>query len=271
MVGRIGPGHLNQRLGRYRWPQEIQPLASAFDDMLARLEEGFVRLSQFSADLAHELRTPVTNLLGEAQVALSRERTPHEYREIIESNVMECEHLSGIIDNLLFLARAEAADGHIARSTFDAADAVTKIIALYETVAEEQRIKIHCSGTGEVYADPMLFERAVNNVVENAVRYTSPDGSIEVLIRPGATHCQLEVKDTGCGIADEHQPHVFDRFYRADRSRHSTGTGLGLSIVKSIMNLHAGSVAIVSQPGKGTTVTLAFPNKPCSDQVSAAR
>jgi two-component system heavy metal sensor histidine kinase CusS len=261
-LGRIGPGQLNKRLGQHSWPREIQPLAMAFDDMLARLEESFVRLSQFSANLAHELRTPVANLLGEAQVALSRERAPLEYREIIESNVMECERLSGIIDNLLFLARAEAAEENIQRTTFNAANAVAKIIALYETVAEEQRIKIYRTGAGEIYADPILFERAINNVIENAVRYTSPEGLIEVSIRASATHCQVEVKDNGCGIADEHQPHIFDRFYRADRSRHSTGTGLGLSIVKSIMDLHKGSVAIVSQPAKGTTLTLTFPNKP---------
>jgi two-component system heavy metal sensor histidine kinase CusS len=259
-VGRIGPGQLSKRLGHHNWPREIQPLASAFDDMLARLEESFVRLSQFSANLAHELRTPVANLLGEAQVALSRERAPQEYREIIESNVTECERLSGIIDNLLFVARAEAADGDIQRTKFNASNAVAKIIALYETVAEEHGIKIHCQGTAEVHADPMLFERAVNNVVENAVRYTPPGGTIQISITSTSASCQIEVTDTGCGIANEHQAHVFDRFYRADQSRHSIGTGLGLSIVKSIMTLHAGAVVIASKPEKGTTVTLSFPN-----------
>src|SRR5205814_8536456 len=125
-VERIGPAHLNEPLAPARWPRELQPLAVAFDNMLGRLEDSYRRLSQFSADLAHELRTPVANLLGEAQVTLSRTRGPEEYRQVIESNVAECERLSGIIDNLLFLARAEGAKEQINRSRFNARTAAEK-------------------------------------------------------------------------------------------------------------------------------------------------
>jgi two-component system heavy metal sensor histidine kinase CusS len=128
-VGRIGPTHLNERVAPTGWPRELQPLAVAFDEMLDRLENSFTRLSQFSADLAHELRTPVANLRGEAEVALTRPRTPDEYREVIESSVAECERLSGIIDSLLFLARAESAREPVELTTFDARAAVEKIAA----------------------------------------------------------------------------------------------------------------------------------------------
>src|SRR5207244_4521127 len=156
----IGPAHLNERVALAGWPRELQPLATTFDAMLARLEDSFKRLSQFSADLAHELRTPVTNIMGEAQVALTRERTPDEYREVIESTIAECERLSGIAENLLFVARADSARDPVERQLFDCRAAVAKVAAFYRTAAEDRHVAIHCTGDGEIYADPVLFERA---------------------------------------------------------------------------------------------------------------
>jgi two-component system, OmpR family, heavy metal sensor histidine kinase CusS len=259
---RIGPMHLNERLAPARWPPELQPLAVAFDEMLNRLEDSFRRLSQFSADLAHELRTPIANILGESQVALTRVRTQDEYREVIESSVAECERLSGIIDNLLFLARAEAADGHIQPTLFDGKAAVAKIASFYETVADEQQITISCTGEGNICADRMLFDRALSNLLENALRYTPKGGTILISIAAGAVQSEISVKDTGCGIAPEHVAHVFDRFYRADSSRSSEGAGLGLALVKSITDLHGGSATINSEVNRGTIVTITFPGKP---------
>jgi two-component system, OmpR family, heavy metal sensor histidine kinase CusS len=258
----IGPTHLNERVAPAGWPHELRPLAVAFDEMLDRLEDSFRRLSQFSADLAHELRTPIANILGESQVALTRTRTPDEYREVIESSVGECERLSGIIDNLLFLARAEAADGLIQRTSFDGKAAVAKIVAFYETIAEEQQITINCAGQGDVYADPMLFGRAVSNLVENALHHTSAGGTILISIAADAERSEISVKDTGCGIAAQHISRVFDRFYRADSSRSSQGAGLGLALVKSITHLHGGSATVNSEVSRGTIVTITFPNKP---------
>ena len=137
---------LKERIGSTGWPRELQPLAIAFDQMLERLDDSFTRLSQFSADLAHELRTPIANMLGEAQVALTRDRTAAEYRETIESTVAECERLSRIVDNLLFVARVDAAREPIARKRFDARAAVEKIAAFYQTVADDHHVTITCSG-----------------------------------------------------------------------------------------------------------------------------
>ena len=256
---RVGPKQLHQQVSPVGWPRELQPLAVAFDDMLHRLEDSFVRLSQFSADIAHELRTPIGNIRGEAEVALTRSRSPEEYREVIESTIAECQHLGHIVDNLLFLARTEAAEGHLERSAFDGRTAVEKIAAYHELIAEEQKLTIRCRGDGTFVADEMLFSRAVNNLVENAVHHTPAGGSIEISISNRGPHAEVSVKDTGAGIAPEHLPRVFDRFYRADSARSSDGVGLGLALVKSIMDLHGGSARIESTPGLGTSVTLSFP------------
>ena len=257
---RAGPKQLHERVTPVGWPRELQPLAVAFDEMLARLEDSFLRLSQFSADIAHELRTPIGNIRGEAEVALRRSRSPEEYHEVIESTIAECEHLGHIVDNLLFLARTEAAEGHLQRTSFNGRAAVEKIAAFHEPIAEEQRLTIRCAGEAAFVADEMLFERAVNNLVENAVRHTAAGGSIEITVANRGANSEVSVKDNGSGIAAEHLSRVFDRFYRADPARSSEGVGLGLALVKSIMDLHAGSPRIESEPGRGTTVTLSFPN-----------
>jgi two-component system heavy metal sensor histidine kinase CusS len=165
------------------------------------------------------------------------------------------------VDNLLFLARAEAAEGHIQRALFNGRAAVEKIAAFYEPIAEEHHTTITSAGEGEVSADPMLFGRAVSNLVENALRFTPAGGTIQISVGAGPAHSEISVKDTGCGIAAEHLPRVFDRFYRADSSRSSQGSGLGLALVKSIMNLHGGSALLTSELDRGTTVTLTFPNQ----------
>jgi two-component system heavy metal sensor histidine kinase CusS len=257
---RVGPKQLHQHVGTVDWPRELQPLAVAFDDMLHRLEDSFVRLSQFSADIAHELRTPIANIRGEAEVALTRSRSAEEYRAVIESTIAECQHLGHIVDNLLFLARTEAAEGQLQRTSFNGRAVIEKIAAFHELIAEEQQLTISCQGEGTFDADEMLFSRAVNNLVENAVHYTPAGGSIEISIANRGPGSEVSVKDTGAGIAAEHLPRVFDRFYRADSARSSEGVGLGLALVKSIVDLHGGSAQIESEPGRGTTVTLSFPH-----------
>jgi len=256
---RIGPDQLKQRIGSIGWPRELQPLAIAFDQMLKRLDDSFTRLSQFSADLAHELRTPIANMLGETQVALTRDRTAAEYRETLESTVAECERLSRIVDNLLFVARVDAASEPIARKQFDARAEVEKIAEFYQTVADDHHVTITCSGNGQIYADPDLFERAVGNLLDNALRFTPENGSIRIALCENEADFEVAVSDNGCGIAAQHLPRVFDRFYRAESSRSSDGAGLGLALVKSIVDLHGGSAIIESQLGHGTIVKLVFP------------
>jgi len=261
---RITSSQLHERIAAPGWPNELSALATAFDGMLSRLENSFRRLSQFSADLAHELRTPINNLMGEAEVGLSRERSPDEYRDVLESILEECGRLSRMIDRLLFLARAENAQTRIERTRLNACHEMKAVRDFHEALAEEQGVRVVCTGDAEMDADPFLFRRALANLLSNALQFTAAGGTVTlaaVATEDGSV--DVHVRDTGSGIDPEHLPHIFDRFYRADRSRsqNPAGTGLGLAIVKSIMELHGGSVAISSTPGRGTTVTLHFPTR----------
>jgi len=268
---RIGPTQLYQRIGSGRWPQELTTLATSFDEMLGRLEDSFTQLSQFSADLAHELRTPINNLMGEAEVALSRARTPEEYRHVIESNLEEMGRLSRLIDSLLFLARAENPETKIGLKHFDARKALDAVREFHSAVAQEQGVEIVCRGTGDVSADPALFRQAVSNLLSNALQYTPRGGRVTMSVaQPDHQWVEVAVSDTGSGIEPKHLPRIFDRFYRADesRSRYAHGSGLGLAIVKSIMSLHGGEAAIDSAVGKGTTVRLRFPTVGASANIT---
>jgi two-component system, OmpR family, heavy metal sensor histidine kinase CusS len=168
--------------------------------------------------------------------------------------------LSLVVDNLLFLARAESARERIAYTEFDGREAIEKIATFYGTIAEERNVRVHCEGTGTITADRILFERAISNLVENALRFTPDGGAVGILLTKRNNHVEVSVSDTGCGIAPEHVPRVFDRFYRVDPSRSAEGTGLGLALVKSIAELHGGSVSLTSTVNRGTTVVLVFPS-----------
>jgi two-component system heavy metal sensor histidine kinase CusS len=256
----VQAAHLQQRLDRDQWPKDLDSLAAAFDEMLGRLKESFERLSAFSADLAHELRTPIQNLRGEAEVALTRTRTAEEYREVIELSVEEYQSLASMIDSLLFLARAESAETPLNRFTFKVGPEIDSILDFYDAAAREQNIALGRQGDADLYADAMLVRRAVSNLVSNALQHTPAGGRILLGVCQTNGSVDIQVQDTGCGISPEHLPRIFDRFYRADpaRSSHSGGVGLGLAIVKSIMDLHGGSVDAESKPGQGTTITLRF-------------
>lgn len=263
----ITPSRLDGRIGPSGWPKELGALAAAFDAMLERLEESFTRLSQFSADIAHELRTPVSNLAGAAEVALSRSRTPAEYQRLIESSLEEYGRLSQIVEGLLFLARAETASFLVSREYLNGRVEAEAVCEYFEALSDEQEVRLDCEGEGLGLADRMLLRRAISNLVANAIQNTLPGGQVTVIVRalPGdsldGSGAEVLVKDTGVGIAAADLKHLFDRFYQCDpaRSHDGRGSGLGLSIVQSIMHAHGGSVHIHSTAGDGTRVTLRFP------------
>lgn len=262
-AGRITASRLHERIGTDHWPDELTELARAFDRMLGRLEDSFSRLSRFSADLAHELRTPINNLVGEAEVALSRARTEDEYRRALESALEEYERLSRMIENLLFLARADAAKAVLEKITLDAATEMEAVREFHDAVAREKGVEVIREGNAPVHADQVMLRRAISNLLSNALRHTPHGG--RVVIAAGVSKdgwTEIRVTDTGPGIPPEHVPMIFDRFYRADAARtrgDADGMGLGLSIVKSIMELHGGNVAVESAAGGGAAFTLKFP------------
>jgi two-component system heavy metal sensor histidine kinase CusS len=258
-IERTGSTRLDERVPVSGWPDELQPLAVSFNKMLGRLEDSFTRLAQFSADLAHELRTPIAILRGEAESALTKPRTLEQYREVIESSLEEMQRLSAMIDNLLFLARAETI-GSIKRQWFDGRAAIEQIREFYEALSQEQGVELSSEGEGPVYAEPVLFRRALINLITNALRFTPAGGRVTVSLQHRDGTSEIAVADTGCGISAQHLPNVFDRFFRGDAPRSSQGSGLGLSIVKSIMQIHDGNVSVQSDVGRGTVVTLRFPD-----------
>ena len=258
-VARITEADLHQRIRTASWPRELDQLTVALDAMLGRLEESFARLSEFSANLAHELRTPVNNLRGEAEVALSRARSEEEYRHIIESAIEEYERLSRMVGDILFLARP---DRPYQPELIDARQEVERLAEYYGNLADEQHTDIVIEGEGEVSVDPNLFQRAVGNLISNALHYSSPFKQIRVKLRPADDGgLEVAIEDDGMGMDPEELPRVFDRFYRSPQARlvYNQGSGLGLAIVRSIMNLHGGTASVASRPGEGTVVTLRLP------------
>lgn len=261
-VGKISISQLHARMDPKDWPKELIDLVAAFNHMLARLERSFNQLKQFSADLAHELRTPIHHLVVETEISLSRGRTLEEYRETLVSNLEEYASLTSLIDRLLFLARAENPQTAVNYININLAEELAAIIEFHEAVAEEKHITMTLNCPEITLAvDNVLFQRAVNNLLSNAVKYSRPNDSITIDVTQDEKKVYIAIKDSGPGISEEHLPHLFDRFYRVDfaRTKKEGGHGLGLAIVKSIMELHQGQVTVSSIVGDGTLFTLTFP------------
>ena len=261
---RITSTNLRERIASEGYPSELASLAGTFNQMLERLEESFERISRFTADIAHDLRTPVNNIRGEAEVALARSRTPDEYRDVLESSLEEAVRLSELIGDLLFLARAESPLTDLHRENVNIGELLTKVRDYYEAFAIDAGISLVVNDGAEplnAELDRSLMLRAVSNLVSNAIAYTPPGGAVTLAATNEDAAICIEVSDTGVGIPAEALPRVFDRFFRVDPSRSKTsgGTGLGLAIVQSILTLHGGSAELTSQPGRGTRVTLRMP------------
>src|SRR6202451_33816 len=265
----ISSTNLRERILAEGYPVELASLAATFNKMLDRLEDSFERISRFSADIAHELRTPVNNIRGGAEVALARARTIDEYREVLESCLEEAVRLSKLISDLLFLARAESPLAHLHRENVNVGELLSGIREYYEAPAADRGVSLSTVVPNEpviAHLDRTLLQRAVGNLVSNALAHTPPGKSVVLGASVESEAVRIEVSDAGMGIPPEALPRVFDRFFRVDESRAqaSGGTGLGLAIVQSIMLLHGGNVEIASQVGQGTQVTLRVPMSPAA-------
>jgi len=257
--------NLRERIRAEGYPSELATLAGTFNEMLDRLEESFERISRFSADIAHDLRTPVNNIRGEAEVALVRARTVDEYRDVLESSLEESVRLSDLIGDLLFLARAESPLTYLRREQVDVSELLRAVREYYEATASNGGISLVAAAVAKPVTaelDRSLMLRAVSNLVSNAITHTPRGGSVTLAAAAEDAEIRIEVSDTGTGIPADALPRVFDRFFRVDPSRSKTsggGTGLGLAIVQSIMALHGGSAEITSELGQGTCVVLRMP------------
>ncbi len=261
---RIGSSTLDERIPIEGLPGELSSLAATFNDMLNRLEDAFTRLSHLSADLAHELRTPINNLRGEVEVALGKPRSSAEYQDTLASVLEESSRLSQMIEGLMFLARAESPETQLDRTPVDVRRELSAVCDFYEPAAAEAGVSLDVVDGDAVTAtvDRTLFQRALGNLMTNALRHTPQGGRVRLRVACVDGAVRIDVADTGTGIPAEHLSHVSERFYRVDPSRSSSsgGLGLGLAIVRSIVKAHGGSVEIASDRGGGTTVTLVFPD-----------
>ncbi len=266
---------LQVRLDAHAAPRELQELATAVNSMLERIEEGFQRLSQFSADVAHDLRTPISNLLGQTEVTLAQPRSVEEYQTLLVSNVEEFERLARMMESMLFLARADNAQVALDRQEMEVRAELARVADYFEGMAEEAGVSLriecarnpapaggrHAAPEVKLGADPILFRRALNNLVANAIRYTPRGGVITMSYRVSGGEGIVSVRNPGPGIAPEHLAHLFDRFYRTDPARADSAisAGLGLAIVQSVMQLHGGRAEVESRPGDTTVFSMIFP------------
>ena len=256
----ISASRLDQRLPTDDVPVELVDLATSFNEMLARLEDSFGRLEAFSVDIAHELRTPISNLLVQTQVALSRARAADEYREVLYSSLEEYDRLARMIADMLFLARADNGLLVPHRETLVLADETAAVAEYFEPVAAERGVRIERRGAGAIVGDRLMIRRALGNLLSNAVRHAAPGTAVVVAVDEAAgDRLRISVENAGEPIPDGQRARIFDRFHRVDPSRHrvSEGAGLGLSIVRSIVLAHGGQIeAVAKDDGARFEITL---------------
>lgn len=251
---------LSHRLPVESVPVELAELTQSLNEMLSRLEEAFHRLSDFSSDIAHELRTPVSNLMTQTQVVLSRRRGTDDYLGILESNAEEFERMARMISDMLLLAKAENGLVVPNRETVQLAAEVKALFDYYDAVAEEKGLQLTLAGDGEVSADRPMLRRALGNLLSNAARHSAANTTVRVTISTSPETVLVRMENTGDTIAPEYWERVFDRFFRVDpsRQRSTEGTGLGLAITKSIIVSHGGTIGVESMD-EVTTFTIRLP------------
>ena len=256
----VTASNLGRRIEAGEIPVELDEVVSTLNAMLGRLKESFDRLSGFSSDIAHELRTPVSNLLTQTQVMLARVRSAEEYQDVLASNAEELERLSRTIADMLFLAKADNGLMTPTQEYVNLGAEISGMLEFYEAVAEERHLQLALQGQAGVRGDRLMLRRALGNLLANAIRHTPEHGSVRIALASDARGVCIHVENTGETISPEHLPRLFDRFYRADPARHHAGegSGLGLAITKSIALAHRGEVSVRSRDGV-TVFSLCLP------------
>ncbi len=261
MIRQVQAETLNQRLGFEGPADEVKELANAFDKMLERLERAFEQQVEFVANAAHELRTPLATLRANLEVIRQDpDATLSDYREMSAALDRALSRLEKIVEDLLLMAKGEK---EISREPISLEVLLTEVVQELVPLAQDQKVLLTLQTTGEVtvLADGPLLARAISNLIENGIRYNRSGGSVAVSARLESNRIAIQVKDTGIGIPPNELPHVFERFYRGDRSRsrHQGSSGLGLSITAHIVQLHEGHIQVESTPGIGSTFTIWLP------------
>ncbi|MHC8305342.1 heavy metal sensor histidine kinase [Pseudomonas sp. PB3P13] len=243
---------LNARLPEANMPPELAEMAHHFNAMLGRLDDSFQRLSAFSADIAHELRTPLSNLLTHTQVTLTRPRPIEDYREALHSNLEELQWMAQLVNDMLYLAKADHGLLTPKRELLDLAEEVDVLLEFFAPLAEDARVTLSRDGSGQLMGDRNMLRRALSNLLDNALRFTPVNGEVRVRVIDRSAVLSLLIENTGDGISEELLPRLFDRFYRADPARRegsSEHAGVGLAITQSIVRAHGGQIRCESDRG----------------------
>ena len=258
LATKVSTQDLSPRIRSDQLPLELQELAHSLNVMLHRLDDGVQQLSQFSDDVAHELKTPLNNLIGKAQVTLVRERSKEQYREVLESSVEELERMDRIVSDMLFLAQASHASPALKLEQLSLGSEANRVCEYLEVLAEEAGVATTVTGDAIVLGNRLMVQRAISNLLSNALRHSNTGSTVEIkILEKDIDIVSLAVTNHGATIESDHLPHLFDRFYRVNGIQ-PRGAGLGLAIVRSVMNLHKGHVAVASKDGR-TTFELTFP------------
>ncbi len=264
-VEQINANNLHARLQVRNQNDELGRLATVFNSLLERVNRSFDSLRKFTADASHELRTPLAIIRGEADVALSQPRTPREYQETLGIVRDEAKRLSRIVDDMLSLARADAGEHKLLCTEIYLNDLVEECCRAVQTLAADKKIAVLFVHNEDIEfsGDEDLLRRMILNLLDNAIKYTPHSGTVRVELFDETDQIQIRVSDNGIGIPAESAAHVFDRFYRVDktRSRAEGGSGLGLPIVKWVAELHHGNVVLESQPGLGSKFIVTLPRE----------
>jgi heavy metal sensor kinase len=272
---RITSKNLEQRIKLRKGNDEIGRLAETFNEMISRLGRSFKQMRQFSADASHELRTPLTIVKGEIEVGLRKQRPLKEYRRILKSNLEEVNHMSQIVNDLLFLSKADMGEIHLQKQRIDLTQLVTEVHAQARMIAIAKEITVRMSADSNVVVigDRLRLRQLLLNLVDNGIKYTPEGGEMVISLASNDSQVELRVLDNGIGISPEDQPHIFDRFFRVDkaRSREAGGSGLGLSISRWIIEAHGGEISVQSEPGKGSTFTVTLPVAPQGEELTGAK
>lgn len=258
---KISGGTLEERVPVKARGDEIDQLAITFNQMLDRIQTLLTEIKEMGDNMAHDLRSPITRIRGIAEVTLTTGKSLPEYEAMAANTIEECDRLLDMINTMLMISKAETGVGHLTREEIDLAGVIQEACRLFEPTAEDKGITLSCDVTegNRFIGDSRMIQRMLSNLLDNAIKYSLPGGSVAISIAESDAQVAVSIRDTGIGISSNDLPHIFERFYRCDQSRSQTGIGLGLSLARAIARAHGGDITATSAPNEGSTFTIILP------------
>jgi len=263
---KISGGNLEERVPVKAKGDEIDQLATTFNQMLNRIQALLKEIKEMSDNIAHDLRSPITRIRGIAEVTLSAGKSLNEYEAMAASTVEECDRLLDMINTMLLISKTEAGVDRLIREEIDLTALVRKACELFEPAAEDKGVNLACSvpNGSRLVGDTRMIQRMLSNLLDNAIKYTPSGGSVSIFLLENDGQVAVSIRDTGIGLLPSDLPRIFERFYRCDQSRSQAGIGLGLSLARAVARAHGGDITVVSTPNQGSTFTVTLQKSPPS-------